>query len=154
MKIMGQSFKKDSNGNLQTNLNTALDKDLDSINVGKMGNGGTTTALNAVTATTTSSEIAVGANGFKHVAIELTGASFASGNFAVTLTGCTIAGGTYGAIHKLKDDLSAFAVIPTITVSTNGVITYIIENISVNYLKITGTRTTDGTLTAKVTPFN
>lgn len=136
------------------NMATALSSDTDSVNVGKMGHGTTVTALSAVSATTTSSEISVGAAGYKHVKIELTGASFSSGNFAVTFTGAETSGSTFGAIYKLKSDLSAFATVPSITISSNVVVTYIIENIGVNYLKVVGTRTTDGTLTAKVTPFN
>ena len=135
------------------NLEVALSKDIDSIDVGKMSNGGSVLALNAVATTTTSAEIAVGAAGFKHVAVELTGSAFTTGNFAVAITGCSVSGGTFGTINKQKDDAS-FAPIVIPSISTNATFIYIIPNVAVNYIKITGTRTTDGTLTVRVTPFN
>lgn len=132
---------------------TTLSSSLDSIDVAKMSNGGTTIALNAVTSTTTSAEISVGASGFKHVKVELLGASFSSGNFVVSLSGCEISGGTFGSIYVLRDD-GTFAALGAMTINSNVNVVYVLPNIAVNYLKIAGTRTTDGTLTARVTPFN
>jgi hypothetical protein len=118
-----------------------------------MSHSGVVTALNAVTATTTSDEISVGASGFKHIKLELTGAAFTSGNFAVTISGCDISGGTFTTINKQKDD-ATFTPILVPTISTNATFIYVIPFVSCNYIKVTGTRTTDGTLTAKVTAFN
>ena len=140
-----------SAGAHKTTLSTALSSSLDSIDVGKMSNGGATTALNAITATTTSAEIEVGAKGYKHIMLEFTGSGMTSG-YAITLTGSAITGGTFGAIYKQKDD-GTFVATSSITFATNGVLNYVIPFVAVNYLKITGTKT-DGTLTVKVIPFN
>lgn len=138
---------------IYVSLATALSSEVDSVDVGKMTQGTVTTALNAVTATTASDEIPLGAAGFKSLAIEFTGAAFTSGNFANTITGAAISGGTFGNIYRKKDDGTDVQVtLPTI--NANATTLYIIENLGVPYIKITGTRTTDGTLTVKVVPFN
>jgi len=132
---------------------TPLLKDLDSIDVGKMTNGGMTVALDAIVATTTSAEIPIGASGFKHVALYLEGSAFTSGNFALALTGSALSGGTFGTINK-QVDAGTFAVVSIPPISTNAGLCYVIPNIGVNFLKLLATRTTDGTLTVRVVPFN
>ena len=138
-------------GVLSTNLSTALSAAIDSINVASMTPGAMVVALNGITATTTSAAIAVGAAGFKHVAIEFSGTGFTSG-YSIALQGCNLIAGTYGDIYKQKDD-GTYAKMANITFNTVGTIIYIIPNIGVNYLELVATKT-DGTLTAKVTPFN
>lgn len=128
-----------------------LSKDIDSIDVGKMSNGGTITALNGITATTTSDEIDL--RGYKHIQLTLVGSAFTSGNFAVALKGDSLTGGAFGDIYQQKAD-NTYAKIADITVNSSGTVTYIIPNIGCKYLKLTATRTTDGTLSAYVTPFN
>jgi len=161
---MQKNYKTDSSGFLQTSLTgssanipvdmaTPLLKDIDSIDVGKMSNGGMIVALDAVVVTTTSAEISVGASGFKHVAIYLEGSAFTTGNFAFTLTGSAISGGSFGSINK-QIDAGTFASIGLPAISTAANFCYVIPNIGVNFLKILATRTTDGTLTARVVPFN
>jgi len=139
--------------NIPVDMATALDKDIDSIDIGKMSNGAMTVALNAIVATTTSAEISVGANGYKHVAIYLEGSAFTSGNFALALTGSALSGGSFGSINR-QVDAGTYAEHTLPAISTNANFVYIIPNIGVNFLKITATRTTDGTLTARVVPFN
>jgi len=139
--------------NIPVDMATSLSKDIDSIDVGKMSNGGMSVALDAIIVTTTSAEISVGASGFKHIAIYLEGSAFTSGNFAFTLTGSAISGGSFGSINK-QIDAGTYASIGLPAISTVANFCYIIPNIGVNYLKILATRTTDGTLTARVVPFN
>ena len=136
---------------LNVTLATSLSSTLDTIDVNKMSNGGIVTALNAVAATTTSAEIALGAAGFKSFVLELTGSGMTSG-YVVTLTGSAISGGTHGAVYTQKDD-KTFAVAASITLATNVVVSYVFKDVCDNYIKIIGTKT-DGTLTAKVIPFN
>ena len=138
---------------IAVSLETALSKDIDSIDVGKMSQSGVTTALNAVTATTTSDEIAVGAAGFKHIILEITGSAFSSGNFVIAIKGCSVSGGTFGDIYRIKED-GTYAKVSDITINSNTTVKYVIPFVCTAYLKITGTRTTDGTLTVKVTAFN
>lgn len=141
--------------NIPTELASGLDKDIDSFDLAKMSNGGlASTGLNGITATTISNEIPVGAAGFKHVAIYLEGSAFTSGNFAFTLEGASILGGNYGSIYKQKDDGTFSAALTIPAISTNANLCYVLPNIGVNYLKITATRTTNGTLTVRAIPFN
>jgi hypothetical protein len=128
-----------------------LSKDYDSIDVGKKSKGGVTTAHNAITATATSVEIDT--TGYNWVSVECAVSAIASGNWAIELTGCAVAGGTYGTLYKLKDDGTQVAY-PSVTLNANGtaILQYFIGG--VNYIKVKATRTTDGTLTCKVTPFN
>jgi hypothetical protein len=128
-----------------------ISKDVDSIDVGKMSNGGTITALNGITATTTSDEIDL--RGYKHIQLTLVGSAFTSGNFAVAFKGDSLTGGDFGDIYQQKDD-KTYAKVGDITVNANGTATYIIQNIGCKYLKLVATRTTDGTLSAYITPFN
>jgi hypothetical protein len=128
-----------------------LSKDIDSIDVAKMSGAGTTTALNAVTSTTTSSEIDI--RGYKHIQLTLVGAAFSEGNFAVSFLGDSITGGTFGDIYRQLAD-GTYVKVADITISANVTVTYVLPYIGCKYLKIKGTRTTDGTLTAYVTPFN
>jgi hypothetical protein len=128
-----------------------LSKDIDSIDVGRMSNAGTITALNGITATATSSEIDLG--GYKHIQLTLVGSAFTSGNFVVAFKGDSITGGDFGDIYQQKID-NTYDKVADITIYANGTVTYIIQNIGCKYLKLIATRTTDGTLSAYVTPFN
>ena len=128
-----------------------LSKDIDSIDVGKMSNGGTITALNGITATTTSDEIDL--RGYKHIQLTLIGSNFTSGNFAVSFKGDSLSGGAFGDIYQQKAD-NTYEKVADITVNSNATTTYVIPYIGCKYLKLTATRITDGTLSAYITPFN
>jgi hypothetical protein len=136
---------------LPVTQSTALNATFDSVDVKLMSKGSTTTPLNAITATTTSTPIDMTKH--RHVSVEITVSAFTAGNFVVDLLGASIISGTYGTLHKLKDD-GTFAQLKTPTISANGTYTYEFTNIGARYIELRATRTTDGTLTAKVTPYN
>lgn len=140
-----------ADGSLRITLSTALSSDFDSMNVNKMGKGGTITAHNAIVATTTSDPIDL--TYYKHVSIEIAASAFTSGNWVIELLGCNLIGGAFGNIYKAKDD-GTFTQLKTPAISANGTYIYEFANIGAKYIQLKSTRTTDGTLTAKVTPYN
>jgi len=116
-------------------------------------NGEATVALNAVVATTTSSAIRLGAEGYQGFVLKVVTADFTSGNYVVSITGCDTSAGTFGGIHIQQND--GTTVQQTIdAISTNGTRYYVFKDMPLEFIKITATRTTDGTLTATVIPFN
>lgn len=117
----------------------------------KSGKALTTTPLSAIVATTTSSVIDM--NNYKNISLEITTADFTTGNWVVELLGCMTSDGTFGNIYK-EQDAETFVQQKVPSISVNGTYIYTFLNIGAKYLKIKGTRTTDGTLTVKVTPFN
>lgn len=131
-------------------LATALSSTYDSIDVSKMGKGNVTVAHNAITVTATSAEI--DCRGFNTISVEMACSAFSSGNWAAAIHGCAISGGTFGPCYSPKDDGTnvAQAIAP---ISANGNTTYYFRGIP-NFVKIVATRTTDGTLTCKITPMN
>ena len=140
--------------NIPVQEQNALTSSVDTIDVAKMSPDGVNLVMNGVVATTAVSAIPVLANGFKHVAIQVEGSAFTTGNFAFALQGCEIVAGNYGSIFKQKDDGTFSLALGIPAISANGSSIYILPNIGVNYLKLTATRTTDGTLTVRVLPFN
>lgn len=140
--------------NIPVQEQNALTSSVDTIDVAKMSPDGVNLVMSGVVVTTTVSAIPVLANGFKHVAIQIEGSAFTSGNFAFALQGCEIIAGNYGSIYKQKDDGTFSTALGIPAISTNATFLYIFPNIGVNYLKLTATRTTDGTLSVRVLPFN
>jgi hypothetical protein len=128
----------------------ALDKNLDSIDVAKMTNGGTVTAISAATTTTTSAEI--DCRGFKNVRIECEVIAISSATWTPSITGSEISGGTFGNIYRdVAGTLTAYT-IPAQSVT--GKVIYIIKDVP-NFIKILETLAgSSGTITVKVTPFN
>lgn len=141
----------DANGNHQVNLNTALSKDVDSIDIGKMSNGGTVTVIGAATAAVTvANALEVDCRGFKNARIEVEVTSYSSGTLAPTIQGSEVSGGTYGNIYRDVAGTLTTWTLPTL--AATGKYTAVITGIT-NFIKIP---TTSGTLTytIKVTPFN
>ena len=124
----------DANGNHQVNLNTALSKDIDNIDVGKMSNGGTTLAHNAITATTTSTEI--DCRGFKNVRVSCEVTAISSATWTPSITGSENSGGTFGSIYR--DIAGTFTAYSMPAQSVIGKNIYVIQNIP-NFIKITKT---------------
>jgi len=131
-------------------LATVLSSSIDSIDVAKMTKGSVTTAHDAITATATSFEI--GCGGFNAISVECACSAFSTGNWVITILGCALSGGTFGACYSPKDD-GTFVAQATPVISVNGNTTYYFKG-APNFVKILATRTTDGTLTCKVTPMN
>lgn len=128
-------------------LTTNISADVgDNIDVSKMSKGTVTTAHSAITATATSVEI--DCRGFNAISVECAVSAITSGNWAIEVTGCAITGGTFGSIW---DQNSRKCI--TENLNANGNYNLVYTGIP-NYVKIVATRTTDGTLTAKVTPMN
>lgn len=131
-------------------LNTALSSTFDSIDVAKMTNGGTVTAISAVTTTTTSAEI--DCRGFKNVRIECEVTAISSATWTPSITGSEISGGTFGDIYR--DVAGALTVYTIPAQSVTGKVIYIIKDVP-NFIKILETLAgSSGTITVKVTPFN
>ena len=135
---------------LPANLVTGLSSEYDTIDVSKMSKGGITVAHNAITATATSLEI--DCRGFNTISVECAVSAITSGNWLVEILGCAVSGGTFGECYSPKDD-GTFAQQKTPVLNANGTTTYYFRGIP-NYVKVKGTRTTDGTLTCTVTPMN
>ena len=111
------------------------------------------TALNAVVATTTSSSIDV--KYAKKITIMLTQADHSSGNFVVTVTGSIDGGTTFITLNNLRDNTTGvLTLVASKTISTNTSDFFTIDlrgtAMALTNIQITGTRTTDGTLTAVV----
>ncbi len=132
------------------NLSTAISSTFDSIDVSKMTKGNVTVAHNAITATATSAEI--DCRGFNTISVECAASTLATGNWVISVLGCAVTGGSFGACYAPKDD-GTFVAQATPAISANGNTTYYFRGIP-NFVKILATRTTDGTLTCKVTPMN
>lgn len=112
------------------------------------------TALDAVTATTTSS--AVNIEGAKKVTLLFTRANHSSGSTAFTVD-CSIDGTTFVATNKLIDNVTnTNAQMPTRVAScslssdTSKFYSLDLEHDTFKEIKVTATETTDGTHTAKV----
>lgn len=148
----------DANGNHQVNLNTALSKDIDNIDVGKMSNGGIVTAHSAITATATSAEI--DCRGFNSIRIEVetTNVSSTDKTWTPTITGSCISGGTFGQIFQNVAGIQTALVLPAIAYGVGNIKqTYVIQGGIPNFVKITETLSgSNGTsaVTVKAVPFN
>lgn len=115
------------------------------------------TALNAVTTTTTSEAIPVSTA--KKITLLFTRADHSSGNHVFTVTG-SVNGkdGTYVACNKLIKNISnaiseGLTRVASVTLSANGseLVSLDIENDTFTHIKVTATKTTDGTASAIVT---
>lgn len=137
-------------GSNPVTLTTQLSSEYDTINVSKMSKSGVTIAHNAITASATSAEI--DCRGFNAVSVECEVSSITSGNWLIEILGNAISGGTFGNCFTPKDD-GTFVQQKTPVLTINETTTYYFRGIP-NYVKIRATRTTDGTLTCKVTPMN
>lgn len=90
--------------------------------------------------------------GFNLFSIECIVSDITAGNWLIEPLGNDEATGTFGELFKICDDGSELQLKPTNQVA-DGVKIYYFPAIC-NYIKIRATRTTDGTLTCKITPFN
>jgi len=123
-----------------------LDSSNDTINVNKMGKGSRITAatlgLNAVTATTTSSEINMSGHNYIAVFITVAGAY----NWTVKLQGAANSGGTFMDLYDGSSQCS---------VQLQNTTRVIMWPCGAPYAKIVATEDTDGTsCTVEVVPFN
>ena len=117
-----------------------------------MKNNKTVTALNAVVATTTSSAIDV--KYAEKITLLLTQTGHSSGNFVVTVSG-SVNDSTYVDLNILRDNATGvLTLVSSKTLSADGSVLVSIDlegtGIALTSIKVTGTRTTDGTLTAVV----
>jgi len=137
--------------NIQAQVGTALvDMGMLAILEGIMSKGAVFTAHSAIIATATS--VAIDCRGFNMISVECAVSAITSGNWLIEILGCAISDGTFGECYKIRDDgLELQLKTPAINANSNKV--YYFPAIA-NYIKIKATRTTDGTLTCKVTPFN
>ncbi len=135
---------------LPSSLVTSLSSEYDTIDVAKMSKGGVIVAHDAIVATATSA--AIDCRGFNTISVECAVSAITSGNWVIEILGCAIAGGTFGNCYTPKDD-GTFVQQKTPVLNANGNTTYYFCGIP-NYVKTKATRTTDGTLTCKVTPMN
>jgi hypothetical protein len=135
---------------MPVSLATQLSSEYDTINVSKMSKGGITVAHNAINASATSAEI--DCRGFNTISVECAVSSITSGNWLIEILGDAMSGGTFGNCFSPKDD-GTFVQQKTPILNANGNTTYYFRGIP-NYVMIKATRTTDGTLTCKVTPMN
>ncbi|MFH1429431.1 MAG: hypothetical protein ABIH39_06775 [Candidatus Margulisiibacteriota bacterium] len=140
----------DGDGSAPVTLATVLSSDYDTIDVAKQSKGSVTVAHNAITATATSAEI--DCRGFNTISVECAVSAISEGNWVMEVLGCAVTGGTFGECYVPKDD-GTFVQQQTPAINSNGVYHYLFVGIP-NYVKLRGTRTTDGTLTCKVTPVN
>lgn len=142
-----------SDGSADVNMATALSKDLDSVDVGKMSKGAVTTAVDAKSATTTSTEI--DCRGYNSLLVECAVSAITAGNWVVEVQGCTVSGGTVGLYTNLADAAPAgiVNVFKSAAMNANGNYILIFKGI-LDYNKVVATRTTDGTITVKVQPIN
>lgn len=111
------------------------------------------TALDAVTATTTSEEIDI--LGAKKVTLELTRANHSAGSTTFTV-GVSLDGTTYVTFAKLVTNAAATnaqtqAKVASVALSSNttSIVSLDLEHDTFMSMKITATETTDGTHTAK-----
>lgn len=147
------ALRINSKGELAVNLASGLDSSLDTVNVNKMGKGDVTTAHAAITATATSAEI--DCRGYNSLLVECAVSDITSGNWVVEVQGSAASGGTLGLYTNLADAAPAGIVNLYKSASMNADGNYILIFKGIlDYNKIVATRTTDGTLTCKVQPFN
>jgi hypothetical protein len=110
------------------------------------------TALSAVTATTTSDAINV--KYAKKIVLMLTCAAQSSGNGVFTVSGSVDNGTTYVALAILRDNVVGInTLVASKTLSANGTAIVALDlesGFAFDYLKVTATRTTDGTYSAKI----
>ncbi|MEW6378620.1 MAG: hypothetical protein AB1611_03310 [bacterium] len=149
LPVIADAEVMDSNP-IPASLTTRLSDEYDTIDVSKMSKGGVVVAHNAITATATSSEI--DCRKFNAISVECSVTGIVSGNWLVEILGDAISGGDFGNCYAPKDD-GTFTQMKTPVLNANGNYTYYFRGIP-NYVKIKATRTTDGTLTCKVTPMN
>jgi len=116
------------------------------IDVAKMSKGGITVAHDAITATATGDEI--DCRGFSGIIVECAVSEITSGNWIIEILGCAVSGGTFGHSYD-----SGGGEIKTPALSINETVNFAFVDIS-NYIRVRATRTTDGTLTCKITPYN
>lgn len=135
---------------IDVNLATVLSSSSDSIDVDKMSKGSVTTAHSAITATATSAEI--DCRGHNAISVECAVSAITAGKWVASILGCAISGGTFGNCYAPKSDGTFFQQ-KTLELDVNGNYTFLFVGVP-NYIKIQATRTTDGTLTCKVTPLN
>jgi hypothetical protein len=135
---------------LPANLVTLLSSEYDTIDVNRMSKSGVVVAHNAITATATSAEI--DCRGYNTISVECAVSAITDGNWLIEVLGSALSGGTFGNCFAPKDD-GTFIQQKTPTLNANGNTTYYFRGIP-NYVKIAATRTTDGTLTCRVTPMN
>ncbi len=133
-------------GSAPVDLVTALSSTYDSINVNKMSKGAVVVAHDAIVITTTSTEI--DCRGFNTISVECAVSAITSGNWQIECLGCAVTGGTFGRCYNMNG--LEMKVTGLDTNETRALTFYGVPN----YTKIRATRTTDGTLTCKVTPFN
>ena len=146
LKGVIKQLQGDGSGYAPVSLATALSSTYDTINVDKMSKGNVTTAHNAIVATATSAEI--DCRGFNSISVECAVSAIILGNWQIEVHGCAITGGTFG---RQFDENAREAKVTGL--NTNENVTFVFKGIP-NYVKIVATRTTDGTLTCKVTPIN
>lgn len=140
----------DASGNVMVSLATTLSSSTDSIDVDKMSKGSVTTAHDAIESTATSSEI--DCRGYNAISVECAVSAITSGNWLIEVLGCAVTGGTFGNCYAPKSDGTFFQQ-KTLVLDADGNYTFYFTGIP-NYVKIKATRTTDGTLTCKVTSMN
>lgn len=142
---------------VQVSLATPLSKITDSIDVGKQSCGGLITAsalaINAIVATTTSNEFSL--EGYNSCIVIADVSEITSGNWVIEVQGTPTSGGAVGQYV-----LSGAGVSPALTnkqispsINANGRYNLIFKGL-LPFNKIVCTRTTDGTLSAQIIPFN
>lgn len=148
---MAWSYEKDdtqlggnnvtSDGSVKTTMTTALSKDIDSVDVGKMSKGGATTAHNNISATATSIEL--NCTGFNSVIIHVSGIT---GTWDVSVQNATVSGGVFvDAYDDRGTQMKATGVTAPRSVMFRGVL---------DYVKIVATNVAAGNVTVKVVPLN
>ena len=102
--------------------------------------------LNAVIATTTSSEIDVGK--YEKISLQLIAASITSGNGVFTID-VSNDGSNWDVYERIITNVTAGTVVNSVTLSSNSnQMVFINSNDAFKYMRVTVTRTTDGTYSA------
>lgn len=128
-------------------LTTALDKDIDSVDVGRMSKGGVTVAHNAITETATSAEI--DCVGYNAIMLEVS-ISVAAKNWTFKVQGCMVSGGTFIDCYELANT----GTMTLMSYQTNASKIFVFKGIP-DYVKIVATEDEDNaTVTVKVQPLN
>lgn len=129
-------------GSVNVTLSTALDKDYDSIDVGKMSKGGVYTAHNEVSTTATSDEI--DCSGFNAVILHVV--INGTGKWKIDVLNSTITNGTFVDAYDGDKQLSTGEINTSRSVLLRGI---------TDYIKIKATEIINGaTCTVKVQPLN
>lgn len=130
-----------SNTNPDGSLNFGpLDKNLDSIDVGKMSKGGASTAHNAIAATATSAEI--DCRGYNSVIVHI---SAITGTWDIGVQNATVSGGLFVDAYDSATQMKAAGVTAPRSAVFRGVL---------DYVKIVATNVAAGAVTVKVVPLN